>query len=327
MEKLFIIPCTILTGKKRYPLRKKYTMRHDKLERELELLLLLTENRSYTVEQICDKLNMSRRNVYYYLEFLRDTGFKMEKYGGCWSIDRSSPFFGKLIERVSFTEEEAITIRRLLNNVEKSNALVETLKRKIDKFYDFEILADDKVSERAAHNISVLHDAIKWQRQAVLRGYSSPHSKTERDRLVEPFMLMDGNREVRCYEPASGLNKTFKIVRMKDVDILADEWRFRDKHRKMFTDVFMFSGDKTMRVELILGQLAHNIMIEEYPKAANYMEQKDKTHWLLQLEVCSYIGIGRFVLGLFDDIEIIGDEGFKEYLYNKVQSYGNRIMR
>lgn len=302
-------------------------MRHDKLEKELELLLLLTENRNYTVKQICDKLDMSKRNVYYYLEFLRDTGFKMEKYGNCWSIDRSSPFFGKIIERVSFTEEEAITIRRLLDNVERSSALVETLKRKIDKFYDFEILADDKVSEKAAHNIGVLHDAIKFRRQAVLRGYSSPHSKTKRDRLVEPFMLMDGNREVRCYEPASGLNKTFKIVRMEDVEMLADGWSFKDKHRKMFTDLFMFSGDKTMKVDLMLGQLARNLMVEEYPRATNYMEQKDKSHWLLQLEVCSYIGIGRFVLGLFDDIEILGDEGFREYLHDKVQAYSKRITR
>ena len=41
-------------------------MRHDKLERELYLLQLLTENRTYTIERLCEKLGISRRNLYYY---------------------------------------------------------------------------------------------------------------------------------------------------------------------------------------------------------------------------------------------------------------------
>lgn len=293
-------------------------MRHDKLDKELQLIMLLTENHSYSVEQICDKLDMSRRNLYYYLEFLKEAGFRMEKHGRCWSIDRSSPFFGRLIERISFTEEEAIIIRRMLDKAERTNAVIETVKRKIDKFYDFDILADDTVNEKAAHNISVLHEAIKYEHQVVLRGYSSPHSNTKRDRLVEPFMLMDGNREVRCFEPASGLNKTFKVVRMDDVEQLADTWSFKDKHMQMFTDAFLFSGNKTMTIDMVLGQLSYNILTEEYPKAATHVKQLDKNHWSLQLDVCSYIGVGRFVLGLFDDIEVKGDEGFKEYLKKKL---------
>ena len=39
-------------------------MRHDKLEKELYVLELLTENHTYDIQQICDKLDMSRRNLY-----------------------------------------------------------------------------------------------------------------------------------------------------------------------------------------------------------------------------------------------------------------------
>lgn len=296
-------------------------MRNDKLEKELELLLLLTENRTLTLEQLCQKVGVSRRTMYYYLEFFRDTGFKLEKYGNMYSIDRTSSFFGRLTERISFTEEEAIVIRRLLKKVDKKNAVVETLKRKMDKFYDFGILADDNIDETAAQNVGRLHDAIKYERKAVLRNYSSPHSSTTRDRLVEPFMLMDGNREVRCFEPASGINKTFKVARMSEVEILDDPWTFKEEHRQMFTDAFMFSSEKTTTVEMVLGQLSHNILTEEYPKTINHLTQIDKTHWLLQLKVCSYIGIGRFTLGLLDDIEIKGDEGFKEYIKNKLKVF------
>ena len=34
----------------------------------------------------------------------------------------------------------------------------------------------------------------------------------------------------------------------------------------------------------------------------------------LRMDVCNYAGIGRFVLGLFNDIEVVGDAGFKDYL-------------
>lgn len=288
-------------------------------------MLLLTENRQYTIEQLCKKLGQSRRNLYYYLEFFRDAGFNVEKYGKCFSIDRSSPFFGRLIEKISFTEEEAIVISRLLNRVTEKNAIVETLKKKMERFYDLGILANDSLSEKDSHIITILHDAIKHENQVVLKGYSSPHSKTRRDRLVEPFMLMDGNREVRCFEPASGMNKTFKIVRMDDVMTLADNWAFKDQHKQMFTDAFLFSGEKKETVELILGQLSHDLLIEEYPRTEACMAKEEDGRWRLRLDVCSYIGIGRFVLGLLDDIEIVGTPEFKDYLAKKLKVFGERI--
>ena len=47
-------------------------MRHDKLELQLQLMLLLIENHSYTIQDICKRMELSRRNLYYYLEFFRD---------------------------------------------------------------------------------------------------------------------------------------------------------------------------------------------------------------------------------------------------------------
>ena len=40
-------------------------------------------------------------------------------------------------------------------------------------------------------------------------------------------------------------------------------------------------------------------------------------HWLLRLDVCSYMGIGRFVLGLFENVEVLGGEGFCSYIEGK----------
>lgn len=43
-------------------------------------------------------------------------------------------------------------------------------------------------------------------------------------------------------------------------------------------------------------------------------------------EVCKYEGIGRFVLGLFEDIEIINSPDFVLYLKEKVQNISEKIQ-
>lgn len=246
-------------------------MRHDKLERELQLILLLTENYKYSIDELCGKVGISRRNLYYYLEFLRDSGFKVQKRGTAYFISRDSPFFNHLLSRISFTEEEAVQIGRLLDKAERGNPLITSIKKKLERFYDFEILADEELREQAVHNISVLYDAIKMHRQAVLHGYASPHSQTTRDRYVEPFLLMNNNNEVRCYEPATGMNKTFKVSRMQGVEMLDTEWEYEKHHRQVFTDVFMFSGEVLLPVELYLGQLSYNVLMRNIRRRVRWL--------------------------------------------------------
>ncbi len=216
-------------------------MRHDKLERELNMLLMLAGNRSHTMEEVCERLGISRRNFYYYMEFFRGSGFIVNKQGGRFSIDRSSPFFKKIIETVSFTEDETVLMHRLLNMLDDKNAIAQNLKDKLNRFYDLNILHNGKMSERNAHVVSQLYDAIKLKQMVILKNYTSLHGKSQRDRLVEPFLFMDGNNKVRCYEPATDMNKTFKVSRINDVEVLADHWQHEDRHKQVHTDIFMFS--------------------------------------------------------------------------------------
>ena len=131
---------------------------------------------------------------------------------------------------------------------------------------------------------------------------------------------MNNNNEVRCYEPSSKLNKTFKVSRMQEAELLDSEWAFEDRHREMYTDIFMFSGEEQMPVSMLLGQLSYNVLKEEYPAAEAYITANDDGRHRLDMPVCSYAGIGRFVLGLFDDIEVLGDDGFVNYLDGKVRA-------
>lgn len=296
-------------------------MRHNQLEKELQLMLLMTENRTYTVEQLCDRLQISRRNLYYYIDFFRDAGFVVEKHGTCYSLDKSSPFFTKLFKSVSITEDEAITIRRLLDKVSDNSLQVTSLKRKLERLYDLDILNSLATDEERAANVNALYDAMKLKRVVIIHNYSSPNSNTSRARVVEPFMFLNGNNDVCCYEITSKANKTFRVARMGRVEVLDDQWQHEQLHRRMFTDIFMFSSDRQEYVTLHLDRLAYNLIIEEYPKSQAYITDDNNRGWLLHLPVCSYLGIGRFVLGLYDHINIISPHSFSLYIHGQLTKF------
>ena len=299
-------------------------MRHDKLERELNMLLMLTENHNYTVADVCNRLQISRRNFYYYMEFFQLAGFKVEHSKPYYRIRKDSPFFKKLDEIVHFTEDEAITMRRILDLTGDQSIQVQRLRQKLDRLYDLDILNNVELKEQLAHNVIVLYEAIKGHQTVKLVGYSSPHSNSTKDRIVEPYLLMNGNQEVRCFELSSQMNKTFKLARMQDVQLLDIIWENEQKHKKMLTDVFMFSGEEQWTVTLLMGRLATSVLREEYPKAERYIEQVNDSQWQVQLPVCSFAGIGRFYLGLFEDIEILGCDEFKEYIQSKINKLKNK---
>jgi predicted DNA-binding transcriptional regulator YafY len=43
--------------------------------------------------------------------------------------------------------------------------------------------------------------------------------------------------------------------------------------------------------------------------------------WLLETSVCSYEGIGRFIMGLLHDIEIIEPVELKNFIREKIKSH------
>ena len=100
-------------------------MRHDKLGRELELIILLTRNADYTAQDLCEKLGVTRRNLYYYLDFLRYAGFEVIKHGYYYRLGRRSRFFTRLREGIDFTENEAVFIRSYL--ISKRNSIDSTI--------------------------------------------------------------------------------------------------------------------------------------------------------------------------------------------------------
>lgn len=287
-------------------------------ERQLKLMVLLTQNRSYTVDELAAKLNMSRRTVYRYIELFREIGFVVMKQDECYRLDKESSFFREITQLIHFTEDEALTLRYVLDTLSETDVRARQLRRKLERIYDFGILNAIETNREQADNLQNLYEAMKLHKQVILHDYSSANSNTTDNRLVEPYMFLQNHNEVRCYELRSKQNKTFKVSRIGRVEMLNLSWAHETEHMSIFTDLFEFSGEKRHPIKLRLGRLATNLLKEEYPRAASYLVSEDEDHWLLSIEVCSFQGVGRFVLGLSEDIEVLESEDFRRFLAEKI---------
>lgn len=272
-----------------------------------------------TATEIAEMLGCTARNAYYTVNLLKNAGFIINHSHGTYKLDASSEFFKNILSTVVFTREQAVYLyKKLINGDDKNSPLAGMIIRKLYRFYDIDGIGGSQVKNKDYMNMSILQRAIKWKRMVILHNYSSSNSNTVSDRKVEPFTLLGENSDVRAYELKSGKNKTFKISRIGEVEILDDCWAHADKHKLVFTDMFMYSGEEKLHVKLRFDLMAHNFMLEEYPHSEPLMTHDDATHWIYEADLASYISIGRFILGLYDDVEVLEDDGLREYLKGKI---------
>lgn len=291
----------------------------------LDVILAIAGDKELPASKIAEILGTSKRNAYYLLKTLGDCGFVVRNSHGLYSLDISSPFFKELFPSVSFSKEQVAYLYNLLGRVEKESPVAGKLKLKLQDFYHLNELQEQNpfMSYGSYKNVESLRQAIRNKNVVLLHGYASSNSQTVKDRMVEPYMFLGDDMDIRAYEMESGKNKTFKLSRIGSVEILSLPWANEDKHRDAFTDMFMFTGEVRLHVTLRLDFLAHNLMLEEHPKSEGMMTREDDKHWLFKTDVANYVGIGRFILGLYDRIDVLGDLGLKLYLKEKVSEMKN----
>ena len=302
-------------------------MDQPKIERILRLMKMLTANTSYSVDEMAERLDMSRRTIYRYIDTFREAGFVIKKSGNCIRLDKESPHFKDISQLVHFTEEEAVILKRAIESIDDTNLLKQNLKRKLYSVYDNKILADTIVRGSNAATVHALINAIEEHRQVILRSYRSSHGGAVRDRLVEPFAFTTNYVQVWCFDTDSKSCKLFKLARIDSVEVTNEEWQYESEHKKGTIDIFRMNGEERHRIRLSLGLLSHNLLIEEYPLAEQYLSQIDNERWMLDTEVTSYAGVARFVVGLMDDIRIIDTPELELYLANYVDKYWPQAIK
>ena len=296
-------------------------MDQPKIERVLRLMMLLTANNRYTIEDLSEKLETSPRTIYRYIDTFKDAGFFVTKSGPYFKLDKKSRYFKDISQLIHFTEEEAYILNSAIESIDPTNVIKQNLKAKLASVYDYKMLAECVVKGENARNVNSIIEAIEEKKQIVLHDYTSAHSKNVSDRLVEPLSFTTNYIQVWAYEVSTGMNKLFKLSRIGSVEVLDSDWKYESEHKEGLMDLFRINSFEQIPIKLKLGLRAASLLIEEYPLAEKYLTPvaDDKSAFILQTNVCGYEGVGRFVLGLLDDVEILEGDGLKEFLRERMK--------
>ena len=301
-------------------------MDQPKIERVLRLMKMMTSGNRYTVEELAERLDTSYRSIYRYIDTFKEVGFVVHKEeGGVYRLGKESPYFKDISQLIHFTDEEAHIVNQLIGALDDTNMLKQNLRRKLSSVYHCTSLANSIVKGKNAENVNRIVEAIEEHRQVVLHDYSSSHTGSKRNRQVEPIAFTINYVQIWCYDLSDGKTKLFNTARIGSVEMLDSEWEHEAEHRCGYIDIFRNMGFEQMRVQLRLGVMAHNLLIEEYPLSERDLTQLDDTHWLLDTQVCNYAGVGRFVMGLIEDIEIIDSPDFVDYLRTKREALERKL--
>lgn len=294
-------------------------MDHQKILRMLRLLMKLSGRRWCSLQEVADILQCSQRTVYRYLETFESAGFLVERNDGKYRL-QSNSYNRSLQSLLYFSAEEVAIIYETLELIEGTTSVKEQLIRKLNVLYDFKALEQLQKTNDLA-KIHTLSEAIKNKKQVHLKKYRSSNSDNISDRKVEPFDFSPDYRSVWCFELDSKSCKQFKLSRIQDIELTNRNWENEMMHHIFFTDAFRIAAIRPLeKIEATLSLKAYNLLVEEYPLSRECIEE-NKGSYHLKIPVSGYQGIGRFVLGLPGEIEVLGTKGFKKYLEEEIKKF------
>lgn len=291
-----------------------------KCGRLLQMLIALGGIKSHTAKELASRFEISNRSVMRDLATIRKEGFVIECHQGAYHIPKIEQPFKAINELLHFSEEEAYILSRAIHSIDDNNLLKNNLINKLYALYDFDRVVETVVKPENIKTVHKLATAIREQKQVLLRKYRSSHGRLVRDRLLEPFDFTTNYTYVWAFEPESQSCKLFKTSRIGEVQVLDKPFEHEMQHEKEPMDVFRISSKEQTMVVLMLSLRAYNLLIEEYPLAEQYITSLDDNSWQFKAIVCGFEGVGRFCMGLLDEINIIEPESLKHYIKLKIKN-------
>ncbi len=293
---------------------------HKKIFRVFNLISRLRAPFGATKISLARDFNVTERTIERYLVLLQDLGFDVEKKGDCFSIERVEKYQFKPEDLIIFSLEEAAAIKDSIMNSALHGPLQKSLLTKLYALTDIDEISETIFRQNISKSISSIRKAIKDKEQVILKQYHSVSSNSCNDRLIEPIKFFSYYIYLLAYEVSTEQVKQFKIDRISGVERTGYYWQYESKHNQMQVDAFGMSGTDPIPVKLKLSNLAHKLMEEEHPDTAVSINFDGDTP-IYTGTVFLFEGIGRFIMGLLNEVEIIEPPELKTYVEGKVKEW------
>lgn len=294
-------------------------MDHGRIVKLLKLMELLCSNVDYTIQELIGRMDISRRSLFRYIESFKKAGFTMKKKGANIHKLLTAPCHKiELNQLVHLSDEEAYMLHCLLGALSSDCQVAINLEKKLTALFDATSVTEIIGNKVVGESIMRLRQAIDERKQVILVDYESGNTMSISDRLVEPIKFSTNYADIYAYEVSTGVTKVFKISRIGRVEVSLSDWHYEQKHEKIETDCFRMAGKEDIPVTLKMTLKAKNLLVEEYPLSARDLTYEDG-YWWLRTNVKSMAGVGRFYLGLSDQIEILDSPELVSYISEHVK--------
>jgi proteasome accessory factor C len=284
-----------------------------KILRVLQLIALLKKAPPKSIRFLAGVLESTDRTVYRYLDLVKELGFELHK-------DHNNKFQivgGDEYQQISFSDEEVLLLRDLVMTTGKDNKLRDSLLQKIYLQSELAIQGNQILKANLGKMVEKINTSISENKRIVLKGYHSLNTQKISDRIIEPITLTDNYNSVCGFEIETQLNKYYNLERITEVIQLEDEQQFLQFHQLDEMDVFGFSekNGRKFSVELLVSLRAYILLKEQYPKIENHITKEiNSEKYRVKIDVNNPKPITRFILGLKEDIEVIGSESFLKHI-------------
>ncbi len=290
-----------------------------KVERILRFIIFLDGPYPRTRQECLEYITISESTFYEYVNLLKNLGFEVKQDKGNYWIDISESENDLLTRLYHFNEEEAYLLSKAIRQLDVTLPVAAKLHRKLIRMFDYDQALAALIRKEKSEIINKINDAISARKQLLLINYSSGNSQTIKNRLIEPFEFMHDFELLWAYDINERACRQFKISRIEDVELTPLDWKRQKDHHTLPVDVFRNTGILEYSISIELTLRAYNLLIEEYPLAEKFCTLLANKHYHFETKIAKYEGAARFVLGLFEDVQVLGSAEFLQYLSKKVK--------
>jgi predicted DNA-binding transcriptional regulator YafY len=287
--------------------------------RILSLVSLLSRDTYWPIDRLANRFGTTSRTIYRYLNDLEQMNYTLVK------DDRNRYKIGSGVMPAllpEFDPDEYIFLRETVASIQAEHPLRGAILEKINANLQLPVLGALVTQQLTANMLHTIQEAMEEGVCVRLKDYYSLRSDVVSDRTIEPIRLIRGMRYIMGIERKTNEVRQYKIDRISGVEKMKikvsnpldfSEWRIDD---------FLMNGHKGVNVSLGLTNKAASLLCEEYGvKQSALLEQTSKEFPLrYEAPVYGMEGVGRFVMGLIDQIKVYGPERLKSYIRKKYVS-------
>jgi hypothetical protein len=271
------------------------------------LIELLSNKPPKSVDTLISLTKNSKSALYRRLSLLKDLGFQLSK-------DSRHRYSIQQFDAHSLTLDERTFITGIIKVSDHSTAMIESIIAKLNVHQTI----PDPIKLTTLQKIkllSIINFAIQHDYSLSILNYQSTSLNKKKKRNVIPIFFSNIQMSLYTYDLDVEDHRVYKLMRMGDVEL-------GDKHHHYFEeldavmDYFGFVGNPVYEVKLLLTQRGRSLLIEEVPESKNDITPSGdvKFPYRFKSVVCDYAGIGRFIMGIGQEVVIVGSDELKNYV-------------